>query len=458
MITFKPITIEDKAEIESFTLPYAPANCYLAFANMFCWQFQFKTAWSVVDGFLVIRFQIGGSDRIGYMQPVGAGDFTPVLRHLEEDILAAGQRLRIIDMTPEGLEKLRSVGHCQFAFASDRNLEDYVYNASDLRDLPGRKYQSKRNHINRFEAEYEYRYEPMTRDHAAECMRLEAEWRKTRSGHTGELSAEQRAMQRAFAHFDRLGLIGGCIYVGDKLVAFTYGSPINDHTFCVHVEKADTEYDGAFTIINREFVAHLPEQYTLIDREEDLGIPGLRQAKLSYHPAFLEKKYTALCLYPDEISCKRLWIKCFGDEETFIDSFLIGHYSRKRMLAAEEDGRLAAMLHLIPFESELGRTTYIYGVATDPDYRGRGLASGLMREAMRRIAEEGADAAILIPSQESLKDFYAPFGFEDRSLPVVFEAPDDFDFGSGNQEQDRAMVWRRNNSAPLPERLHCRLL
>lgn len=86
------------------------------------------------------------------------------------------------------------------------------------------------------------------------------------------LSAEQRAMQRAFAHFDRLGLIGGCIYVGDKLVAFTYGSPINDHTFCVHVEKADTEYDGAFTIINREFVAHLPEQYTLIDREEDLGI------------------------------------------------------------------------------------------------------------------------------------------------------------------------------------------
>ena len=74
-------------------------------------------------------------------------------------------------------------------------------------------------------------------------------------------------MQRAFAHFDRLGLIGGCIYVGDKLVAFTYGSPINDHTFCVHVEKADTEYDGAFTIINREFVAHLPEQYTLIDRD-----------------------------------------------------------------------------------------------------------------------------------------------------------------------------------------------
>ena len=458
MIEFKPVRLEDKQIIERHTMPSGILNCDLAFANMYCWQAMYHSAWAVIDGFLVIRFHIGGGEKIGYMQPVGEGDFAGIIPALRADAHAHGQRLRIIGLTDEGREMIRNMHAGLFAFESDRALEDYVYNAEDLRNLTGRRYQPKRNHINRFEAEYEYRYEPMTRDHTAECMRLEAEWRKTRSGHTGELSAEQRAMQRAFDHFEELEMLGGCIYVGDKLVAFTYGSPINDHTFCVHVEKADTEYDGAFTIINREFVAHLSEQYTLIDREEDLGIPGLRQAKLSYHPAFLEKKYTALCLYPDEIACKRLWIKCFGDEETFIDSFLIGHYSRKRMLAAEEDGRLAAMLHLIPFESELGRTTYIYGVATDPDYRGRGLASGLMREAMRRIAEEGADAAILIPSQESLKDFYAPFGFEDRSLPVVFEAPDDFDFGSGNQEQDRAMVWRRDNSAPLPERLHCQLL
>lgn len=459
MIEFKPVRLEDKQTIERYTMPSGIYNCDLAFANMYCWQAMYHSAWAVIDGFLVIRFQIGGGEKIGYMQPVGEGDFARIIPALREDAHAHGQRLRIIGLTDEGREMVRNMHAGLFAFESDRGMEDYVYNADDLRNLTGRRYQPKRNHINRFMAEYpDFRYEQLTRERFGECMQLEREWRRAHEGHTSELCAEQRAMQRAFAHFDRLGLIGGCIYVGDKLVAFTYGSPINDHTFCVHVEKADTEYDGAFTIINREFVAHLPEQYTLIDREEDLGIPGLRQAKLSYHPAFLEKKYTALCLYPDEIACKRLWIKCFGDEETFIDSFLIGHYSRKRMLAAEEDGRLAAMLHLIPFESELGRTTYIYGVATDPDYRGRGLASGLMREAMRRIAEEGADAAILIPSQESLKDFYAPFGFEDRSLPVVFEAPDDFDFGSGNQEQDRAMVWRRNNSAPLPERLHCRLL
>ena len=77
---------------------------------------------------------------------------------------------------------------------------------------------------------------------------------------------------------------------------------------------------------------------------------------------------------------------------------------------------------------------------------------------MRRIARRRGRRRDPYPKPGKLKDFYAPFGFEDRSLPVVFEAPDDFDFGSGNQEQDRAMVWRRNNSAPLPERLHCRLL
>lgn len=455
MIVFKPIEIQDKQEIESFTLPYAPPNCDLAFANMLCWQFEYRSAWSIVEGFLVIRFRIGGGNRIGYMQPLGAGDFTPVLRALEEDVRAEGQRLRVIGLTAEGVEIIRRAGIGEFACESDRDLQDYVYQTADLRDLTGRKYQSKRNHINRFETEYEYRYEAMTQAHAAECMRLETEWRRTRMGHSGELSAEQRAMGKAFDHFDELELRGGCIFVEDKLVAFTYGSPINDHTFCIHVEKADTEYDGAFTIINQQFAARLPEQYTLLNREEDLGIEGLRQAKLSYHPIFLQQKFIALHLHPDEVACKWLWQECFGDEESFIDSFLIRYYSRERMLSIEEGERTVAMLHMIPFQSELGRTIYIYGVATAPDHRGQGLASMLMRRTMQLIEERGDQAAILIPSQESLKAFYTPLGFVDCSLPVVFSTPDSFDFGSGDTSRDQAMLWLRDAATPLPATLHC---
>ena len=393
MIEFKPVRLEDRAVIERYTMPSGICNCDLAFANMYCWQAVFHSAWAEIGGFLVIRFQIDGGERIGYMQPVGEGDFGPILPLLREDAHAHGQRLRIIGLTDEGRDTIRRIVPCHFAFESDRALEDYVYNADDLRNLAGRRYQPKRNHINRFTAEYpDYCYEELTPDRFGECMALEREWRKAHEGHTSELCAEQRAMQRAFEHFEELGLIGGCIYVGDRLAAFTYGSAVNDHTFDTHVEKADTEFDGAFTIINKLFAQHLPERFTLINREEDLGLDGLRQAKLSYHPAFLQHKFAAICMHPDEVACKELWMKAFGDDEQFADSFIMRYYSRRRMLTAEAEGRMAAMLHLLPFRTELGRTTYIYGVATDPAFRGRGLASQLMREAAHRGARRRCGA------------------------------------------------------------------
>lgn len=461
MIAFKPIRIENRATIERYTMRSAETtDCDLAFANMFCWQPVFHSAWAEIDGFLVIRFHIDGSERIGYMQPVGEGDFTRLIPLLRADAEAHGQRLRILGLTPRGCEMLRTVPTACFAFESDPAWADYLYAADDLRHLPGRRYQPKRNHINRFTAEYpDYRYEELTPDRFAECMRLEREWRNAHEGHTSELCAEQQAMQRGFAHFDELGLQGGCIYVGDRLVAFTYGSAVNEHTFDTHFEKADTTCDGAFAVINKLFAEHLPEQFTLVNREEDLGIDGLRRAKLSYHPVQIAPKHRAVELHPDETACKRLWAEAFGDDETFVDSFLLHHYRRERMLTATCDGQTVAMLHLLPFRSELGRTTYIYGVATAPAYRNRGLATQLMREAMQRIDEQGDDAAILIPSPEKdwLRGFYEQFGFA-GAVPVSFRSEkqeESFDFGTGTPEQDRAMVWRRNPATELPEALEC---
>ena len=159
MIEFKPVRLEDRAVIERYTMPSGICNCDLAFANMYCWQAVFHSAWAEIGGFLVIRFQIDGGERIGYMQPVGEGDFGPILPLLREDAHAHGQRLRIIGLTDEGRDTIRRIVPCHFAFESDRALEDYVYNADDLRNLAGRRYQPKRNHINRFTAEYpDYRY------------------------------------------------------------------------------------------------------------------------------------------------------------------------------------------------------------------------------------------------------------------------------------------------------------
>lgn len=457
MIEFKPIRLEDRETIQSYTMPSEITNCDLAFANMYSWQRVYHSAWAVVDGFLVIRFQIDGGEHLGYMQPVGEGDFAHVLPLLAEDAHAHGQRFRIIGITDQGREMIRRMHLCRFAMASDRAFEDYIYTADDLRNLTGRAYQPKRNHINRFLAEYpDYRYETLTHRHFGACMQLERAWRSRETdSDSSELSAEQHAMQRAFAHFDELGLRGGCIYVGERMVAFTFGSAVNDHTFVIHSEKADTDFEGAFTIINKLFAQHIPAQYTLINREEDLGLEGLRRSKLSYHPVAIRHKFTAICLHDDERACKQLWSDVFGDDELLIDTFLLRYYRQERMLSVEQDGRLAAMLHLVPFESELGRTTYIYAVATAPEFRRKGFADKIMREAMALIDERGDDAAILIPSEQWLHRFYAGHGFE-GTVPVTFHTPDGFDFGTGDSAKDLAMVWRRDRSAPMPETLSCR--
>ena len=193
--------------------------------------------------------------------------------------------------------------------------------------------------------------------------------------------------------------------------------------------------------IHHLFPAHPPQK--TLDRI-------LHQAADRHRP----HKFTAIHLHPDEIACKELWTAAFGDDEQFIDSFLIRYYSRSRMLTAEYEGRTAAMLHLLPFESQLGRTTYIYGVATAPEFRRRGLAGKLMGEAMQLIADRDDDAALLIPSEEWLRGFYAAYGFS-GAIPVTFASPDGFDFGTGDPSKDLAMVWRRDASAPMPETLQC---
>ena len=141
-----------------------------------------------------------------------------------------------------------------------------------------------------------YEYLPITPELVPECLRLECQWfqaNRTDHDETG-LSDERRAMTYALNHFNELELTGGAICVDHQIIAFSFGAPINHNTFGVHVEKADVNYEGAYAVINQAFASHLPEQYRFVNREEDLGIPGLRQAKLSYNPYLLLEKSAAI--------------------------------------------------------------------------------------------------------------------------------------------------------------------
>lgn len=442
MISFKPVELSDKAAIERYTLPSECRNCDMAFANIYCWRHFHQTAWAEVEGFLVIRFLIDGKRRVGYMQPIGEGDFTPILPLLAEDARRNfGERLRLYGLCREGRRTLTDADPEAYAFDDDRALSDYIYLAEELRTLTGRRYQPKRNHLNRFFAKYNYRYEPLERRHFADCLRLEASWREERTSDEDSASMrfEQQALHEAFDHFEELGLHGGVLYVGEELVAFTYGSKINYDTFDCHIEKADTRYDGVFAAINKLFAESLPRAFTYINREEDMGLEGLRRSKLSYHPSLLWPKTTAILLSQRERALKELWQKAFGDEASFVEQFLMRYYAPEQMLSVEEGEELLSMAHLIPFRCDKLRVAYLYGVATAPEARHRGLATRLTRMAVEKAQTEGFDAVVLIPGSEELRHFYARLGFAGE-LPVRLHTSDGFDFGTGDTARDRAMV------------------
>ncbi|MFI3293172.1 MAG: GNAT family N-acetyltransferase [Rikenellaceae bacterium] len=443
MIEFRDIELSHRELIESYTKCSKIRNCDLSFANMYCWQTTFGSAWAIIEGYLIIRFRIGGGDELGYMQPIrcdGSHNFARIIPQLAQDAHTNGQRLRIIGLTDEGRSTLNAVHHDNFAFHSDRNMEDYIYLRSDLESLSGKRYQPKRNHFNQFEKLYSYDYQPLSNKHFKECLALCHKWREERGEDLSTPSSELMAITKAFENFEELELCGGVIIIDSKVVAFTYGSAINDSTFCTHIEKCDTSYTGIYSAINKLFTRSLPPSFTHINREEDMGIEGLRKSKLSYYPTDLQVKYTAIHLHHHEAQCKRLWREVFGDEDSFMDHFLQKHFSHENMLyITDSENRYIAMLHIIPMMCDEGRIAYIYGVATHSECRGRGYASMLMNAAMDKIKSDGYIATVLIPSEEWLVDYYARFGFS-KGAHITFSSTDNFDFGSGDTSKDLSLI------------------
>ena len=295
MIAFRDITIQDKDTITAYTMNSCRRNCDLSFSNLCSWRFLYHTKFAIINNFLVFKFWAG--DELAYMMPVGEGNLEEVLNELIEDARQEGEPFCMLGVCSCMREDLEAIMPGQFGFTVDRDYADYIYLRSDLATLKGKKFQSKRNHINKFRNTYpDYKYSPITKDRIQECLELEAKWCKANDCDQQEGTGnERRALIYALNHFEELGLTGGILHVNGQIVAFTFGMPINKETFGVHVEKADTNIDGAYAMINYEFANHIPEQYIYINREEDLGIEGLRKAKLSYQPVTILEKYMA-CL------------------------------------------------------------------------------------------------------------------------------------------------------------------
>lgn len=293
MIAFKDITLQDKEIIQSFTLNSPRRNCDLSFTNLCSWRFLYHTQFAVADGFLILRFY--ADNELAYMMPVGNGDLKKALEIIIDDACSLGKPFTMLGVCSGMKADIESIMPGRFVFTSNRDYADYIYLREDLATLKGKKYQSKRNHINKFLKTYtNYEYKPITPELVSECLKLETEWCKANNCQEDEsLVAERTSLTYALKHFEELGLTGGVLHVDGKIAAFTFGAPINQTTFDVCVEKANTEIEGAYTMINYEFARHIPEQFMYINREEDLGIEGLRKAKMSYQPDIILEKCMA---------------------------------------------------------------------------------------------------------------------------------------------------------------------
>ena len=287
MIDFQRLTPDKKAYYDRYLMNCGRRGCEYSFSNLFLWGRQ--TA-AEIGGYLVLFSHFEG--RSIYTFPVGQGDLKPVLDAIIADSRERGIPCRLTSLLPEDCRMLEQLYPGQFRCNWDRSSYDYVYAIEDLAHLKGRKYIKKRNHLHQFEAAYpDWRVEALDSNNLPAARAFVEDWLSRREEETFRL--ERIALDRAFRYFRELELEGMLLYVQERPAAVAIGSRLSPDTYDIHFEKADETVTGAYNAINREFSAYLQEKHPelrFLNREDDLGIPGLRTAKESYRPVDMIEK------------------------------------------------------------------------------------------------------------------------------------------------------------------------
>lgn len=291
-ILFKRAQLEDKEIITRYFTNHTSRSCERTFANVFLWSRKYPVTWAIVEQTLVFKSE--DEEHLAFAFP--AGEPENVKKALEVLMQYSAQRnvpFQMYNVTPEYYAQLEEWYPGRFQIEYVRDDADYVYESEKLATLSGKKLHGKRNHINKFKATYEGRwsYEKMTRDNVEDCFQMALKWREENGcEEDSEKRSEMCVTLNSLRLLEELELTGGVLRIDDEVVAFTIGEPICKDTFVVHIEKAFADVQGAYPMINQQFVEHECMNYRYINREEDTGSEGLRKAKLSYRPAFMVEK------------------------------------------------------------------------------------------------------------------------------------------------------------------------
>lgn len=291
MLEFRDISLSDKERINTSLRKSDFMGCEYSFANNMAWKRLSDSKISFYKDFY-ISCAFNTEDGIPtFVFPAGEGDYRELFSELSRFAENLGYPLRIWGVTERQLPMFEELFGGSFSCELDRDSSDYIYNSSDLIQLSGKKYHSKRNHLARFNR-LDYTFSPITDKDIDDCITFSVQTynsKNTEGSHS--FIAEQYAINTFFTHFSELDLCGGIIRIDGAIRALTIGEKIGGDTFCIHIEKADTSYEGIYAGINNLFAREFAKDCTYINREEDLGLEGLRKSKLSYKPVFLLNKY-----------------------------------------------------------------------------------------------------------------------------------------------------------------------
>ncbi len=288
---FAPVTLADGPLLRRLLWDYQPDTSELTFTNLLMWRSLYDYRWSL-DGDRLLVAGAGAGGQAWALPPVGPPPRVEQCRRLLEWLREAGGAPDPAIERADPRLAAELAGHPEFLVEPVRDQFDYVYRTADLIQLPGGRYRAKRNHLNSLARAGGFRYEPLGFEHLAACLELSDKWCDIkRCDQDMSLMGEWTAIGVALKDFHALNLTGGVIIVDDRVEAFTCGELLNATTAVVHLEKANPELRGLYPAINQQFCQEAWAGVDFINREQDLGEPGLRTAKLSYHPHHLVEKF-----------------------------------------------------------------------------------------------------------------------------------------------------------------------
>lgn len=299
MLTFEPPQFEDRQWVQPLLAAEASPACEYNFTNIYLWSRAYPQKIARLGDRLLVQIQ--GSLGPCCLYPAGSGPLAPAVDALANHAADNGVPLTLVCVTEDQRAALEAACPGRFTFQEDRDGFDYLYDVNRLADLPGKKLHAKRNHIRRFDEQFpDWLLEDITPANVPECVELERQWAAIRQEEAGEdasaISEETIALIEALYHMDKLGLEGALIRADGSPVAFSLGGFITPEVFDVNFEKSFGDIQGAYPAINRELARLIRGRHPQVkwfNREDDLGLEGLRKAKLSYYPDLLLTKYTA---------------------------------------------------------------------------------------------------------------------------------------------------------------------